>query len=525
MQTVEILDDSKGDSFLDIVLNTLARKKQALVFANSKRSVEKSAEDVSKELEDCEEGVALSENVLKALSTSTKQCRRLATCLRKGIAFHHSGLVAKQREIVEEGFDSGKIKIICSTPTLALGISLPAFRTIIKDIKRYTSRGMQYIPVMEYHQICGRAGRPGKETEGEAIVLANEKNKEQIVKKFLKGKPEDILSKLAVEPVLRTFLLSLISAEFIGDNKQINSFFKKTFWAHQYQDVDELIRILEKTLEDLEKWEFIETIGKNDNNSFQSADSLLENYSIRATDLGKRVSQLYLDPLSAHKLIESLKKYNEAKKGYFSYLYGVVNTNEMRPFLNVKNAEMDRLDVMVSRHKEDLINTPEPWDEEYEDFLSVFKTTLLLNNWVHEKDEEFILERFSVRPGELQYKLNNADWLLYSSQELARILSLKDAQGILIKLRLRIKYGVKNELLGLLKLKGIGRVRARKLFDSGFKDMGALKKGDFGLISKSVGPSVAKNIKEQLGVKVEFEYKNYEGKVDVIKKQKTLLEF
>ena len=105
-----------------------------------------------------------------------------------GIAFHHAGLTYKQRELLEDKFREGVVKIICSTPTLAAGLDLPAFRAIIRDMKRFTSRGMVPIPVLEYFQMAGRAGRPGQEDYGEAIIIANtQKDIKYYVDNYLNG--------------------------------------------------------------------------------------------------------------------------------------------------------------------------------------------------------------------------------------------------------------------------------------------------------------------------------------------------
>ena len=104
---------STGNAALDLAMDTIKIGKQALVFVNTKRSAEKTAEDISKKVKtENEELIVLSKDVLKALSSHTKQCQRISDCVKKGIAFHHAGLVAKQRELIEDNFRKGWIKII-----------------------------------------------------------------------------------------------------------------------------------------------------------------------------------------------------------------------------------------------------------------------------------------------------------------------------------------------------------------------------------------------------------------------------
>ena len=141
---------------IDLALDTLKKEKQAIVFVNSKASAEKTAEDISKKTDfNSKELVKLSDQILKALSRPTKQCERLSSCVKRGIAYHHAGLVAKQRELIEDSFREGKIRIICATPTLAYGLDLPAYRVIIRDLRRFGPRGLAWIPVLEYLQQCG----------------------------------------------------------------------------------------------------------------------------------------------------------------------------------------------------------------------------------------------------------------------------------------------------------------------------------------------------------------------------------
>ena len=127
------------------------------------------------------------------------------------------------------------------------------------------------------------------------------------------------------------------------------------------------------------------------------------------------------------------------------------------------------------------------------------KTALMLEDWIDEKDEEWLLERYDSRPGESRVKIDNADWLLYGCHELARLMQYQDLLKEIMKVRLRLKYGVKEELLPLIRLEGIGRVRARKLFRAGIKDLGDIRKAPAEKLAELLGSAVAKSVKEQVG--------------------------
>lgn len=500
MPTKKISSET-GNGALDLALDTINIGKQALVFVNTKKSAEKTAEDIahkikvnSKELEE------LGKEILKALSRPTKQCERLAKCIKKRIAFHHAGLVAKQRELIEDNFRNGNIKIICSTPTLAFGLDLPAFRSILKDLKRYSSHGLNYIPVLEYLQMSGRAGRPKFDSFGETIcIAATENDKEKLYERYILGQPEDIYSKLAVEPVLRTYLLSLIAANFVGTKKQIMDFFGRTFWAFQFVDMHKLITTIEKMLELLEEWEFIERYNKKD---FLDANKI-DDEKVKATLIGKRVAELYIDPLTAYFFINCLRNASDKNVNEFSFLQMISHTLEIKPLLRVGVKDEENIQEFLLKFNDFLLEEePSLYDFEYEDFVNSIKTALMMHEWIDEKDEEYLLERFNIRPGELRVKLDIADWLLYSSEELSRMLHYQNLNKEIIKLRLRLRYGVKEELLALIRLQDIGRVRARKLYSNKIKDIKDIKNADIMVLSQILGKQVALSVKKQVGQEI-----------------------
>ena len=482
------IPEKTSDPVINLALDTIEIKKQALVFVNAKRSAEKVAEDISKkaplkskELDD------LSENVRTVLSKPTKQCERLAVCVKHGIAFHHAGLHSKQKELIEDAFRAGLVKIISCTPTLAAGVDLPAFRSIIRDVKRFGPHGMAPISVLEFLQMAGRAGRPKYDTYGETVVVAQTiSDREYVVEHFLKGVPEDIYSKLAVEPVLRTYLLSLIAARVIHSRETILDFFSKTFWAYQYKDMDKMAKTIDRMLKLLIEWGFLQEVK--------------EGY--RATVLGKRVAELYLDPLTGFQLLNKLERATHVKLKSISFLHAVCNTLEMRPLLRVKQKEFDEVQQKYALLEPYLLeHEPSMFEPEYEDWLNSIKTSLMLEDWIDEKDEEWILEHYDSRPGETRNKIDLADWLLYACNELARLMQYQPLLKEITKVRLRLKYGVKEELLPLIRLENIGRVRARKLHRAGIKDLGDIRKASVEKLTDLLGAAVAKSVKEQVGQK------------------------
>ena len=491
------IDSGSNDLTLNLALDTIKIGKQALIFANTKRSAEKTAEEISKKVKGEGKGLMeLSEQVLHSLSRPTKQCERLSRCVKKGVAFHHAGLTAKQKELIEENFRKGVIKIIAATPTLAMGVDLPAFRSILKDLRRYGHRGLDYIPVLEFLQMAGRAGRPNFDSEGQAIIIAvSDADKKKLFERYIEGKPEEIYSKLAVEPVLRTYVLSLIASNFVNTKKEIFDFFSKTFWAFQFADTFELQQKINSMLELLEEWEFL----KGSRDDFIDANSLGDE-SYKATLLGKRVAELYIDPLTAHNFIECIRKATGKKTVAFSFLQVISSSLEIKPMLRVKTKEYDKIQEELVKHDAFLLeDEPSLYEPEYEDFLNSIKTALFFQEWIDEKDEEYLLENYDIRPGEIRVKLDIADWLLYTCEEIARIMKFQSLIKEFVKLRIRIKNGVKEELIPLLRLHNIGRVRARKLYFNKIKTIKDVREADLMKLVQILGRNIAISVKKQVG--------------------------
>jgi len=473
----------KNSRLEGLLEDVLADGGQALIFVNTRRSSQSTAEKLKKITEQYieNEREELKEIAQKLLSQEEVNiiARKLSSCIEKGIAFHHAGLSSRQRSTVEKAFKKGIIKCIVATPTLAAGVNTPARRVIIKNLWRYSEINgyMQPIPVLEIKQMMGRAGRPGYDEVGEAILIARNKiEKERLWNEYLLADVEPIYSKLASEPALRMHVLALIATDFAVYWDEIIDFFKKTFYVHQLGVLPE--ERLWEILDFLERNEFIESKGEK----------------WKATLFGYKTVALYLDPLSALKMREAL----EGKIGdNFSYLHAICSTPDMRClFLSSKDDWVEE----EAKERKFLLPIPSPYDADYEFFLAEIKTALMLEDWIEEKKEDDIITKYQVGPGDIHGRVETAEWLLHAMQELARLFNF-DAVPILAKLKMRVKYGCKEELLSLVKLRGIGRVRARTLYRHGFKTISMLRKASVETLAKlpGIGINIAKQIKEQVG--------------------------
>jgi ATP-dependent RNA helicase HelY len=93
------------------------------------------------------------------------------TGLQRGIAAHHAGLLPSFKEIVEELFSAGLVRVVFATETLALGINMPARSVVIEKLDKWNGETHAELTPGEYTQLTGRAGRRGIDVEGHAVVL------------------------------------------------------------------------------------------------------------------------------------------------------------------------------------------------------------------------------------------------------------------------------------------------------------------------------------------------------------------
>ncbi len=483
---------------------------QCLVFVATRKAAEAQARRLSsiigKRLNTKErEGLKLwSEKMKQGADEVTSVDSSLSKIIEKGVAYHHAGLTTRHRQIIEGAFRDKSLKALCATPTLAAGVNLPAKRVIIRDLSRWESafQSNQPLPVLEVQQMLGRAGRPGFDVDGEGILVA--KNKEQIeyyTENYFEGETEPVNSRLGSEPALRTHLLSLINSGTINTKEGLHEFLGKTLFGAQ----GELWRTqhrLNKVLDFLDKENLIEIEGRQDGD-FVPANSHT-NEKLKPTAFGRKVSQLYIDPLSGVIIRNALE--SEVETNPLGILHTIARTPDVYS-LYVRKNEMETYLTHLMQMGDELMLPPPVEHVELEFYLWDLKTALLLMDWIEETPEEHLLKRYSTTPGDIRAKVETAEWILYAMSEISELVSPQSTKMV-TELQIRVSNGVRKELLPLLELEAIGRVRARALFNSGFTSQRSIRDAKPSDLAKITG--IGSRLGEKLSGKKEPEQIRFE---------------
>jgi helicase len=477
---------------IDIAIDSLKNGGQALIFADTRKRAfslaSKAAEAVYKSLDKSAQQRAfdLSSQILSK-GDDTELTRNLSHLVSKGVGFHHAGLGPSSRAIVEESFKKGIIKLLTATPTLAAGVNLPARRIILASILRYDAEYGINIPisVLEYKQLSGRAGRPQYDTFGEAILVAESGvNAEDLYDQYILGHPEPLRSQLMNDRAIRVHLLSAIARVPGIKKNEIYHLFESTLFARNYQKNTVVFKV-DAALNYLEEEYLIK--GRNDR--------------YIATDFGRKATLLYIDPLTAVQFRKALGSFDRSatrrnngnnKSHTLGFLHIITTSADFYPKLSLRKKDFEELSLLIQCHSNELFYPITEYD--------CSRSLLALNEWIDESSDRMISNKVGVEPGDMHRMVENGGWLTYSLYEVAKLLKREDLLTEIHNLRSRIKYGVREELIPIVALEGIGRVRARALYDAGLTDIRKLAKvsgSKLAAISK-IGPTVAAKLKEQL---------------------------
>ncbi|MFQ5496691.1 MAG: DEAD/DEAH box helicase [Nitrosopumilus sp.] len=479
-KTFEVKRSLRGTP-IDLGVQSVQEGGQSLVFAEtrtrSKSLATKAADAISQILEK-KELTELEKTSKKILSENehTELVKTLAILVKKGVAFHHAGLNQKCRETIEREFRKGTIKLLSSTPTLAAGVNLPARRVVISNINRYNAKigANRPISILEYKQLCGRAGRPQYDDYGESIIVGNG-NTEDLIDYYINGEPEPIASKITDDKSLRTHILSVVVTHPGIKKEDILEFFLHTLGGLQSR---------KSTIK------FAIDISLR----FLSSQNLIikkgERYA--ATEFGKKTSMLYIDPLTATYFRNAIENVSEERKHTFGFLHLISNCEEFFPKFSLRQKDYESASLMIENNSSELLEPISEYD--------CSRSLLALQAWITESSELSLSDSLGIESGDMHRMTENANWLSYCLREISKNVERVDLLEELDDLRKRIVYGIREELLDLVRVKGIGRVRARILYKHGVKNLDDLAKIPVNKLAEidKIGSTIADNIKAEL---------------------------
>ena len=569
-----------------VVQDTIEQGGQVLVFVGTRRSAQSEAKKLSERVKkrfakEQPERLLELEQVAESLEgrSQTSMGELLANCIRGGVAFHHAGLTHRQRQSIESAFKQGLLLALCATPTLAAGVNLPARRVLVRDIKRWDDGMSRPLPVMEVHQMLGRAGRPRYDPVGEAWVLCKGTDgwqvADEVSERYFFGPIEDISSKLSAEPAMRMHLLSCVATGGLLHRDSIGSFFDATFLGttmptNQLQErldsmldwlveerflrrlgVDETYeaRRQDKVIDEDETWDddvpvwvsvaqesggvtlreerqvksapsshgkpslgFVSATSLNSVGGWSDASGEPPSMKYEATPIGERVAQLYLDPLSASILRTGMRRAvrrmvrKDGPVSSFGLTHLACSTPDFAS-LWAKTADLtigSDLQLKAASVEDELL-----YDIPYEErHLGLVKSAWCLEHWFEEETMREIEKQLDVSPGDVHHRVDLMDWLLYAGREILlnddvfadeHMPVLAQLSSELDTLRQRVRHGCKSDLLNLVKIRHVGRQRARSLAAIGIrtpKDVLAMTHNDQQKVAswRGWGPKLVNNI-------------------------------
>ena len=477
---------NKNDVVVKVIERAIEDKSQALAFVSTRRFTESLATYVSGKInkkinkEQRKRFKEVSEKLLevpkKKGSLPTSTCLKLAEVAAKGVAFHHAGLFNEQKEIIEDEFRNGNILMITATPSLMYGVNLPSKSVVIRDHTRWTSNGPQPIPVFDYEQMSGRAGRPQYDDVGYSYLIAKTMDEAYTLEDFyIEGEIELTNSKLVDnKDAIYRQIIAQIASSLSKNLDDLTDFFGKTLYGYQMSNNPSMALFAEDSL----KYE-LET----------ALQFLLQNGIIRATPEGLKTTEFGNLIARSNYTVETAVKIKEYITGMSEFnvdefIYALSETPDL-PLISFKGRKSK--DPVQERLSESGLFAVDIGNPE--------ATTVSLIEWINERSEYEIENKYNVYSASTRRSAYEASRLVIFAKKTSEVLGeytyLKDYDF----LSARLYYGVKEDIIPLVVgVKRLGRKRARNVVEIFGTDLKSVSENELQKI-EGIGPKLSSKIK------------------------------
>ncbi|MFA5038355.1 MAG: DEAD/DEAH box helicase [Candidatus Omnitrophota bacterium] len=284
---------------LDTLLGHIERQKglPAIYFAFSRRKTEDLAFELrGRNFLNNEEEKKIT-NIFLSLCekyglSQDPSAREILPLVRRGIAFHHAGMLPTLKEVIEQLFTSHLLKLIFTTETFALGINMPSRSVIFDDLRKIYGRYARHLKTRDFYQMAGRAGRRGIDTEGFVYSRIHPTRiRPEEVKRIVYGPPEDVKSQFNTSYAT---LLNLYQQH--GDRLREIYPLSLHFFQNRPHEQKEAGRLLEAKIKLLKDMGFLTAQGLTEKGNFAKA---IYGYELILSEL---YEQNVLGPIDAYEL-------------------------------------------------------------------------------------------------------------------------------------------------------------------------------------------------------------------------------
>lgn len=477
---------NKNDVIVKIVEKAIEDNSQALSFVSTRRFTESLANYVAKKIdkkttkEQKQKFKQVADKLLevpkKKGSLPTTTCLKLAEAAEKGVVFHHAGLFNEQKEIIEDEFRKGNILMITATPSLMYGVNLPSKYVVIRDHTRWTSNGPASIPVFDYEQMSGRAGRPQYDDVGYSYLVAKTMDEAfDLEARYVNGEIELTNSKLIDnKDAIYKQIIAQIASSLSKNLDDLNDFFGKTLYGFQMKNNPSMSMFAQDSL----NWELESAL-----------EFLLQNGIIRATpeglkttDFGNLIAKSNYAVETAVKIkeyVSTMEKLNPAEM-----IYALAETPDL-PLISFKGRKSK--DPVRDKLSECGLFAVDIGNPE--------ATAVSLIEWINERNEYEIENAYNVYSASTRRSAYEASRLVKFAKNTLEVLgnysNLKDMDY----LSARLYYGVKEDIIPLVVgVKRLGRKRARLLMKTFGDNLSEASEKDLQKV-EGIGPKLADKVK------------------------------
>jgi helicase len=490
LTTEEMGVKNKNEVVLKVLNHSIEDESQILVFVSTRRFTESLANNIAGKIKrkiPSDKKKAFKNAAKKILdvpqrrgSRPTAICLKLAECVENGVAFHHAGLFNEQREIIEDEFRAGNLYMITATPSLMYGVNLPSKNVIIRDYTRWTNQGPQNIPVFDYEQMSGRAGRPQYDSEGYSYLIAKSLDEAYNLKDYyVYGEVEATNSKLLEnkDAVYRQ-IIAQVASKLSNNQTKILDFFNQTFYGYQMVHNEYMSVFAAESME----YEINTAL-----------EFLIQNGIIQPTPEGLKTTDFGTLIAKTNYSVESAVRLKEfALQGEFD-IYKLIYEISKTP-------DMPKIAFKGRKSKEPVRDKLNNKGIFVVDTGLAEATAATLIEWIDERTEYQIENAFNVYAAATRRAAYEASQMIKFYRDICQVFGIYSYTDKLDKLSARLYYGVKDDVISLVvSVKRLGRKRARALCNTFGSDLSYVSKEELMKV-EGIGPKIAESIKKKFNV-------------------------